>query len=141
MTLQIQEFEDAVRSTEEWIAAFMRQLGWHDRDRAWLALRGASHALRDCLPTDAAVSVGAQLPALLRGIYYDGWHPAVRALRLKTRHAVLERIHEAVHRDPAIEPEQVMRGFLALLADRLPGAELEDAKAETPEPLRGLWPA
>ena len=107
---------------------------------AWL-LRGASHALRDYLPTDAAVSIGAQLPALLRGIYYDGWHPAVRALRLKTRHAVLERIHEAVHRDPAIEPEQVCAASSRSWPTACRAAELEDTKAETPEPLRGLWPA
>lgn len=138
---QIQEIEEAVRGTEDWIAAMMQQLGWRDRDRVWLALRAASHALRDCLPTDAAVAVGAQLPVLLRGIYYEGWHPAVRALRVKSRHAMLERIHEAVHRDPAIDPEQVARGFLAVLAGRLPAAELEDTKAEPPESLRGLWPA
>jgi uncharacterized protein (DUF2267 family) len=138
---QIQDLEDAVRGTEGWIAAMMQQLGWHDRERAWLALRAASHALRDCLPTDAAVAVGAQFPVLLRGIYHEGWHPAVHALRLKNRHAMLERIHEGVHRDPAIDPEQVARGFLVVLAGRLPAAELEDVKAETPEPLRGLWPA
>jgi uncharacterized protein (DUF2267 family) len=139
--VQIPEIEEAVRGADDWLGAFMQQLGWHDREKAWLALRAASHALRDCLPTDAAVSVGAQLPVLLRGVYYDGWHPAVRALRLKSRPAFLERIHEGVHRDPAIDPEKVVRGFLALLADRLPTGELEDAKAETPEPMRWLWPA
>jgi uncharacterized protein (DUF2267 family) len=43
----------------------MRRLGWHDRERSYLALLAALHALRDCLPRDEAVYVGARLPVLL----------------------------------------------------------------------------
>jgi uncharacterized protein (DUF2267 family) len=141
MTIQIPEFAQAVHDAEDWIADLMQRLGWHDPARTWLALRAASHALRDGLPMDAALSVAAQLPVLLRGVYVEGWRPAARALRVKSRQAFFERIHEGVHRDPAIDPEQVARGFLAALAARMPAGELEVAKAETPEGLRGLWPA
>jgi len=135
-----QELDEAVRATADWIEAFVRHLGWQDRDRAYQALRAASHALRDCLPLDEAVALGAQLPALLRGMYYDGWRPTGHAFRIRTREAFLERIREGVHRDPAIDAEQVARGFLGFLAERLPAAELEDARAVTPAELRGLWP-
>jgi uncharacterized protein (DUF2267 family) len=135
-----QEFDDAIRATEGWIGEFMRLLGWQNRDKACLALRAASHALRDSLPLEEAVYLGAQLPALLRGVYYEGWHPVGRAFRIRTRDALLARIEDGVHRDPAIDPEQITRALLALFAKRLPPAELEDAKAVTPQSLRGLWP-
>ena len=61
--------------------------------------------------------------------------------RAREFRAFLERIEEGVHRDPGIDAEQVARGVLALLAERLPEAELEDAKAVTPEELRAFWPA
>jgi len=137
----IQEFDDAVHAAKEWVADLTRRLGWQDQGKACLALSAALHALRDCLPLDEAVYLGVQLPVLLRGVYYDGWHPTGRSFRLRTRAAFLERVHEGVRRDPAIDPEQVARTLLALLADRLPASEIEDAKAVTPEPLRGLWPA
>ncbi|WP_245322590.1 DUF2267 domain-containing protein [Mesorhizobium sp. WSM3882] len=42
------------------------------------ALIATLHALRNCLDRDEAVYMGAQLPALLRGFYYEGvasWPP------------------------------------------------------------------
>jgi uncharacterized protein (DUF2267 family) len=130
----------SVRATEDWIDDLRRRLGWHDRERVYLALLAVLHALRDCLPRDEAVYVGAQLPALLRGLYYEGWHPGGR-VPAKSRSAFLERIHDAVHRDPAMDPEHVARAVLALLAARMAPAELEDAKAATPKPLHNLWPS
>jgi uncharacterized protein (DUF2267 family) len=64
----IQELNASVRATEDWIDGLMRHLGWHDRERSYLALLAALHALRDCLPRDEAVYVGARLPVLLRGL-------------------------------------------------------------------------
>jgi uncharacterized protein (DUF2267 family) len=77
---------------------------------------------------------------VLRGFYYEGWHPGRRAAT-RSRGAFLERIHDGVHRDPAVDPEQVARAVLAVLAARLPAAEIEDAKAATPKPLHNLWPS
>jgi uncharacterized protein (DUF2267 family) len=53
----------------------------------------------------------------------------------------LERIHEAVRRDPDIDAKQVAHAVFALLEARLPPGELEDAKAATPKPLRSFWPS
>jgi uncharacterized protein (DUF2267 family) len=136
----IQDLSTSVRATEDWIDDLKRGLGWHDRERSYLALIAALHALRDCLPRDEAVYVGAQLPALLRGLYYEGWHPGGRG-PAKSRAAFLDRIHDGVHRDPAVDAEQVARAVFALLAAHMPPAELEDAKAATPKPLHNLWPS
>jgi uncharacterized protein (DUF2267 family) len=59
----------------------------------------------------------------------------------RSRGAFLERIHDGVHRDPGIDTEQVARAVFALLAARLPAAEIEDAKAATPGVLHNLWPS
>jgi uncharacterized protein (DUF2267 family) len=53
----------------------------------------------------------------------------------KSRRAFLERIHDGEHREPGIDPEQVAKAVLALLAARLPAAEHENAKAAAPEEL------
>ena len=137
---QIQDFAAAVRSAEEWVDDFTKRLGWHDRARAYLALLAVLHALRDCLQRDDAINLGAQLPALLRGLYYDGWHGGAHAAARK-RDAFLARVHDSVHRDPAVDPEQVARAALALIAARLLAAEVEDAKAATPKELHNLWPS
>jgi uncharacterized protein (DUF2267 family) len=134
-----EDFNVAVRATEDWIDDLVRRLGWHDREHAYLALIATLHALRDCLPRDEAVYLGAQLPALLRGLYYEGWHPAAHTA-VKSRSAFVERIHDGVHRDPGVDAEQVARAVFAMLAAHLPAAEVEDAKAALPDPLHNLWP-
>ncbi len=135
----VPDLDSAVRTTNDWVDDLMRRLDWHDRERVYLAMIAALHALRDLLGRDEAVFLGAQLPALLRGLYYDGWHPGARAAT-RSRKAFLERIHDGVHRDPGVDPEQVARCLFALLAARLSAAELEDAKAATPGDLHHLWP-
>ena len=136
----ISDLNAAVQTAEDWINDLMRRLGWQDRERVYLALLATLHALRDCLARDEAVYIGAQLPTLLRGLYYEGWHPTARPAT-KSRNAFLERIHDGVHRDPGVDAEQVARGVFALLAARLPAAEIEDAKAATPSVLHNLWPS
>ncbi len=136
----IEELSGAVNATEDWIDDLTGRLGWHDRSRVYRALLATLHALRDALARDEAVYVGAQLPSLLRGLYYEGWHPSARGAG-RSRSAFLERIHDGVNRDPGIDVEAVARAVFALLAARLPTSEVEDAKAATPKPLHNLWPS
>ena len=136
----IQALDAAIQATDNWISALMRRLGWQDREKVYLALVVTLHALRDSLPRDEAAYIGAQLPVLLRGLYFEGWHPASHIPRAKTRSAFLERIQEGVHRDPGIDAEQVAHAVFLLLVERLPAGELEDAKAATPQALRMFWP-
>jgi uncharacterized protein (DUF2267 family) len=136
----MQKLGGALAETEKWIDDLMRRLDWHDRGKVYAALLGTLHALRDSLPRDEAICVGAQMPLLLRGLYYEGWHPTAR-MSAKNRDAFLERIHEAVHRDPGIDTEQVAHAVFALLSARLSPSELEEAKAATPKPLRSFWPS
>jgi uncharacterized protein (DUF2267 family) len=137
---KIEKLSIAVNATEEWIDDLLRRLGWSDRERAYLVLLAALHALRDAVARDEAVYSGAQLPPLLRGLYYEGWHPGTRPAA-HSRAAFLERIHDGVHRDPGVDAEEVARAVFALLAARLPAAEVEDAKAATPKELHNLWPS
>jgi uncharacterized protein (DUF2267 family) len=137
---EIEQLSIAVNATEEWIDDLMRRLGWRDRSKVYLVVLATLHALRDAVARDEAIYIGAQFPALLRGLYYEGWHPGARPAA-RSRTAFLERIHDGVHRDPGVDAEEVARAVFALLAARVPAAELEDAKAATPQPLHNLWPS
>ena len=67
--------------TREWVVELSRLLDWDDRQRAWRLLRATLQALRDWLEVNEAVQLGAQLPTMIRGLYYEGWHPARTPVR------------------------------------------------------------
>jgi uncharacterized protein (DUF2267 family) len=139
--MSINEFQTAVPAVEEWLQDLQQRLQWQDRAKVYQAFLVTLHALRDSLPREEAIYVGAQLPPLLRGLYYEGWHPSGRVATARSRSAFLERIQDGVHRDPGIDAEQVGHAVFSLLADRLPAGELEEARAATPEALRMFWPS
>ena len=136
----IKELDSAAAEAEGWINDLVQRLGWQDRGKAYAALIGALHALRDVLPRDEVVYFGAQLPLLLRGLYYEGWHPGAHPAA-QSLSAFSERIHEAVNRDPGVDSEAIARAVFALLAARLSPSEIEDAIAATPRSLHALWPS
>jgi len=136
---ELQELSMAVQAADDWIDDLQHRLDWHDREKVYRALLAALHAFRDVLGRDEAVYVGAQLPPLLRGLYYEGWHPGAGGIA-RSRAAFLDRIHDGLHKDPGIDTEQVARAVFAMLGARLPGSEVEDAKAATPKALHNLWP-
>lgn len=69
-------FAPAVYTAHGWLARIAQGIGTDDRAFAYQLTRAWLHAVRDRLDVPAAVHLGAQLPELLRGVYYDGWKPA-----------------------------------------------------------------
>ncbi len=101
---EIKELGCAIAETEVWIDDLARRLNWRDRDKTYAVLIGALHGLRDVMPRDEVVYFGAQLPPLLRGLYYEVWHPGVHR-SAQSLDALCGRVPEAVNRDPGIDSE------------------------------------
>jgi uncharacterized protein (DUF2267 family) len=66
----LEVFDTTVQKTMVWLKEIMEELHWEDRHRAYLALRGCLHQVRDRLQVEEVAHLGAQLPMLVRGIYY-----------------------------------------------------------------------
>ena len=70
----LEVFDASLQKTQVWLNDVMGELDWEEQpQKACLALRTALHALRDRLTVEEAVHLGAQLPILIRGVYYEGW--------------------------------------------------------------------
>ncbi|MFD6355040.1 DUF2267 domain-containing protein [Nocardia tengchongensis] len=69
-------FAPAVHTAHEWLAAVAAGIDTEDRFVAYRALRAWLHTVRDRLNINAAAHLSAQLPELLRGIFYEGWMPS-----------------------------------------------------------------
>jgi uncharacterized protein (DUF2267 family) len=68
-------FDKTVQITNTWLGEIMEVLG-PDRQVAWHALGAVLRTVRDRIPLGLAAHLGAQLPLLVRGAYYDQWRPS-----------------------------------------------------------------
>jgi uncharacterized protein (DUF2267 family) len=132
-------FDHTLSTTNAWLKELMEDLRWDDRQRAYHALRAVLHTLRDRLTVPAAAAQGAQLPQLVRGVYYEGWRPTNVPQRVRHRDAFLAPVAAAFTHDPPADPEVVTRAVFRLLARHVAAGEIEHIERALPEELRGLW--
>ncbi len=103
------------------------------------ALRAVLHALRDRLSVDQAASLAAQLPMLVRGIYYEGWHPHGKPFKKRHKEEFLSHIATAFQDDPDVNAERVVKAVFHVLAKHLASGEIEILKHNMPGDLQSLW--
>jgi uncharacterized protein (DUF2267 family) len=144
-TNSVEVLDTTVHKTHEWLRDIAKDLGTNNQRYAYLALRGTLHAVRDFLPLDESAHLSAQLPMLVRGIYFEGWDPTGTPERDGSRDRFLGRVENAMERalwneDLHIEAEQAARAVLRVLADRVSEGEIAQVQRVMPEPIRDLWP-
>jgi uncharacterized protein (DUF2267 family) len=132
-------FDSTLQTTHIWLNELMEELGWEDRHKAYHAMRAVLHALRDRLPPDEAVHLAAQLPMLVRGFYFEGWHPADKPLKERSRDAFLVHITDAFLFDVDADSEQIARAVFRIIAQHVSAGEIDDVKQALPVPIRQLW--
>lgn len=140
MDIEMELFRRAVQKAEEWTHEVKRELGAGDLQHAWLALGTVLHALRDRLTIVEVAQLGAQLPLLVRGLYFAGWDPGPKLERDRKREKFLEEIREQFP-NPDVDAKAVALAVFAVLDAHVSPGELDDVRALLPKPIRELWSA
>lgn len=134
-------FDRTIQTTNVWLNEVMEEMGWKgDHRRPYHALRAVLHALRDRLSVEEATDLGAQLPMLIRGIYYEGWKPSGKPIVERKKEDFLAHIAEAFPDDPDLDLERVVGAVFNVLAKHVTAGEIDDVKNSLPAPLRALCP-
>jgi uncharacterized protein (DUF2267 family) len=126
------------QKTHEWIARIAEALHMEKRD-AWKSLRAVLHTVRDRLPADVAVHFGAQLPMLIRGLYYEGWEPSEVPIKMSLR-GFLEAIQRKIITDRTIDPIETTQAVLSVIANYVGYGEMEKVKRSFPRDMQNLFP-
>lgn len=134
-------FDRTIQVTNVWLDDMMDRLGSSDRHKAYRALRVVLHALRDHLPVDEVVTFGAQLPVMVRGVYYEGWHPAGKPTKDRHKLVFLARIAEQFTDDLDASPEAICQAVFGMLGKQISAGEIEGVRKALPREIRDLWPA
>ena len=132
-------FDKTLQTTNSWLKEIMETVG-PDRQRAYRVLRAVLHALRDRLTVDEVAHLGAQLPLLVRGLYYDQWHPAGKPARMRHIEEFLAAVSAELDDLGPINAEEAARAVFAVLDEHIAPGEIQDVKGMMPRELRELWP-
>lgn len=134
-------FDSTIQTTNIWLDDLMRELGWEDRHRAYHALRAVLHTLRNRLPVEETAQFSAQLPLLVRGIFFEGWDPTGKPVKERTKDEFVAHVSEAFALDVDARPEQIVRGVFHVISKHVSAGETEDVQQCLPAGVRELWSA
>ena len=130
--------EHSVEKTHIWLKEIAAELGDEDRLYAYRALRAVLHALRDRLTVDVAAKLAAQLPTLIRGIYYEDWDPSRTPLPIHDVEAFLDHIVQEGHMTGETEASISVTAVARVLRAHVSAGEIDDVLAVLPDKLRAL---
>jgi uncharacterized protein (DUF2267 family) len=136
----VASIDRSLQKTNVWLREALAQLDWLDSHRAYTALRAVLHAIRDRLPLNEAVQLGAQFPTFLRGVFYEGWNPAHTPLKDRSRELFLTQIQHAFQPNSDIDADQVARAIIRVLLNHVSAGEMEQVRMSLPHEIRELWP-
>jgi uncharacterized protein (DUF2267 family) len=128
--------ERSVEKAHIWLDEVAGQLGTDDHRQAYKVLRAYLHALRDRLTVDESAQLAAQLPDLIRGIYYEGWNPSSTPVKYHGFSDFLDRIAADAELDGETSASYAVSAAAGVLRRHVSAGEIEDVRAQLPENLR-----
>src|ERR687897_750727 len=132
-------FSTTVDKTNRVLKEIEEACGWskQQRNQSYAALRAVLHALRDRLTVEEAAQLAAQLPMLIRGIYYEGWNPA-KVPEKMSRDEFLARVRREFGYQVGGGIEDLTRSVLEALRHHVSDGEWEDIRSGMPNELAAM---
>lgn len=134
----LEVIDHTVQLTHEWINELRERLDWSSRRDALRLLRVTLTQIRDHISPAEAAQLSAQLPLLLRGMFFEGWS-AHTPDRDRSAEDFVAKIEDQVGGVQDWRgPEDIVAVFRVLDA-RISRGEIADVKANLPRRIRDLW--
>lgn len=131
-------FDRTLQITNIWLGEIMDRLG-DDRQVAWKILSTVLHKLRDRLPIELAAHLGAQLPLLVRGVYYDQFIPSRLPSDCRTPEAFIAEVDEWLGDIRPVDAQDAIAVVFGVLARHLSEGQVAKVRSALPIGVRMLW--
>lgn len=132
-------FDKTLQTTNIWLDQIMAKLG-PDRQVAWHVLGAVLRALRDRIPIELAAHLGAQLPILVRGTYYDQWNPEKEPLKMRSADEFIEHVSRGLANIRPVDVPDAIRTVFGVLNTHVNEGQLRKVREALPEQVRAMWP-
>ncbi len=139
--VNVPAIDRAVQQAHEWVNELKNILQVPNERSAYAALRAVLHQLRDRLPVTEATDLGAQLPTMVRGIYYEGWKPARNPQAIHRASEFVDDLVRKLHGHDEIHAESAIRAVFFLLSEHVSVGEIDDVISTLPDEIKAFWPS
>ena len=136
---QVAPLDHTIQQTNTWLKKLGSDHHLGDRPHGYNALRAVLHVLRGCLTPEQAVHLRAQLPTLVRRIYYEGWRFAGKPTNEPQPDEFAKRVAAQLPPQFSRDALSVMKAVLDLLGKELDPGETMKVIRALPAPLRAMW--
>ena len=92
----------------------------------------------DRITVEESAQLAAQLPTLIRGIYYEGWRPSTTPLRYHDRETFLRKIAREALLTGSTEASYAVTAAAAVLRRHVSEGEIDDVLAMLSAEIRQL---
>ena len=134
----LRQFDETLQLTNSWLKEIMFGLKTDDRAAAYRALRSTLHALRDRLSVEEGAHLAAQLPLMVKGVFYDGWKPSHCGNGDRSADAFLAPIWDVFDNDPNVDAADVARTVFSVLDQHISHGQMEQVRHALPKQVRDV---
>ena len=133
-------FTHAAEQAQQWVSELASELEWNER-RAYRLLKAVLHAVRDWLSPQEMADLSAQLPAMIRGIFFEGWNPSGGSVWERKKDDFVDRIQFDFDDDIISDVDAAISAVFRLLDRHISHGEIVQVRNSMKKSLRHLWPA
>lgn len=134
----LEVFDKTLHTTNVWLKEIMAVVG-PDRHVAWKVLSVVLHKLRDRLPLELAAHLGAELPMLIRGVYYDQFQPTKLPSSCRSIEEFHAEVGEWLSDTRPVSARDATAAVFATLSRHLPAGQIEKVRGTLPHSIRAAW--
>lgn len=132
-------FTRSAEQAQQWVNELSRDLGWNEPN-AYRLLKSVLHTVRDWLSPEEMADLSAQLPTLIRGIYFEGWKPDTPTWE-RTKHDFVISVRNGFGYEPDVDIDQAITAVFKVLDHHISHGEIVHVRNSMKKSLRNLWPA
>jgi uncharacterized protein (DUF2267 family) len=134
----LEVFDRTLQITNIWLDEIMAVVG-PDRRLAWKVLSVVLHKLRDRLPLELSAHLGAQLPLLVRGVYYDQFQPGRVPSHCRNLAEFTDEVAEWLTEAPPVDPKDAVCAVFGVIGRHVSAGEVAKVKAALPAGIRAAF--
>lgn len=138
-TTGLEAFDQTIGTTNVWLSGIIARIG-PDKQLAWRVLGAVLQVLRDRIEPELAAHLAAQLPLLVRGLYYDHYRPELQPTKVRTPQDFIRQVAEALGDIRPINPEDATMAVFAVLSEHLSAGLVSNVRQALPHSFASLWP-